>query len=227
VNEDAVIAWWWQVVAIGLYVGSVLGIAQWLASRGIADERSRKFVHIATGNIILLAWWLAVPLWLALAFGATFCAVTLLSYRYRLLGSVGGVDRKSWGTFFYSLSITLLIAFYWPQNLQVVAAVGVLVMTWGDAVAALVGQTWGRREYKVLGMRKTVEGSLAMAVVSFAVCLLLLGFTCGWSLPTVLSALAIAGAATGLEIISVGGIDNLTVPLGSALLTQGLIQAFL
>ncbi|AGY56970.1 diacylglycerol/polyprenol kinase family protein [Gloeobacter kilaueensis] len=217
------IAWWWQSVWIGLYVGGVLAIAQWLANHRTANEYTRKFVHIATGNIILLAWMLQVTRPVALGFGLLFCAVTLLSYRYRFLGSLSGVNRRSFGTFFYALSISLLVACFWYPDRKIVAVLGILVMTWGDALAALVGQSLGRRTYKVLGVRKTLEGSLTMAAVSFVVALLLVGITCGWGGSTIFGAGTIAVVAAALEVISVGGVDNLTVPVGSAILANILL----
>jgi phytol kinase len=221
------IPWWQQIFWLALWVGGVLGIAQLLAQRGTADEYVRKFVHIGTGNIILLAWALKTPLWLALGFGIVFSAVTLLSYQVNILSSINGVNRKSWGTFFYALSITLLIGIFWSRSEPLIAALGILIMTWGDAFAALVGQTWGRRSYQVFGVKKTLEGSLAMGLVSFVVCILLLGFAYGIRVEVLGCAMLLATTATALETLSVAGIDNLTVPLGSAILGSWLIHHFL
>lgn len=215
--------WWVQIGIIALWVGGVLGTAQWLAARRVTDEHVRKFVHIGIGNIILLAWGLRIPLWLALSVSILFCVVTLLSYRFSILASINSINRKSWGTFFYALSIAVLVGVCWPLNLQVVAVVGILIMTWGDALAALVGQAYGRWFYKVLGVRKTVEGTLTMAGVSFLVCLAVLGGTFGLSTAVIVGSLGIALAAAGLETVSVAGVDNLTVPLGSAALCSWLI----
>lgn len=218
--------WGWQVGWISLYVGGVLAMAHWLAGQRTAAEHTRKFVHIAIGNIILPTWLLAVPLWLALTFGIAFSLVTLLSYRFNLLNSLG-VDRRGWGTFFYALSITLLIAFYWPSGKQVAAVVGILVMTWGDALAALVGQRWGRIAYQVLGARKTLEGTATMVVVSFAVTFAVLCSRFGATPTAALAAFTVALVAAALETVSFGGLDNLTVPLGSAVLTDWFIGRFL
>jgi len=217
-----VIPWWLQVAWIGLYVGGVLGIAQWIAGRRTANEYTRKFVHIATGNIVVPTWLLDVPLWLALTFSGAFCVVTLLSYRLPILGSLSGIDRRSWGTFFYALSIALLIAVCWPTGQQRAAVVGILVMTWGDALAALVGQALGRWVYTVFGVKKTVEGTLAMVATSFVVALAVLAPAVGAGAVPI--ALAVALLAAALEVVSIGGVDNLTVPLGSAALCAWLLQ---
>jgi phytol kinase len=221
------IPWWQQIFWLALWVGGVLGIAQLLAQRGTADEYVRKFVHIGTGNIILLAWWLKTPLLMAFGFGVVFSVVTLLSYQVNILSSINSVNRKSWGTFFYALSITLLIGVFWSRSEPLIAALGILIMTWGDAFAALVGQTWGRRAYQVFGVKKTLEGSLAMGLVSFMVCILLLGFAYGIRVEVLGCAMLLATTATVLETLSVAGIDNLTVPLGSAILGSWLIHHFL
>jgi len=93
-----------------------------------------------------------------------------------------------------------------------------LVMTWGDALAAIVGQRWGTHGYRAAGVYKTWEGSLVMALVSAGVSLAVLSVSLGFSWGLVAVALGIGAVACGLEVFSQGGIDNLTVPLGSAVL---------
>jgi phytol kinase len=109
------------------------------------------------------------------------------------------------------------------MNLPQYAALGILVMTWGDGLAALVGQNFGRHRYKVLGSTKSWEGSLTMLLMSFTVSLLILGCTAGFTAPILLIAALVALAATILETLSFYGLDNLTVPLGSAVLAYGLL----
>ncbi len=187
-------------------------------------ELVRKIVHIGVGNVILLAWWFHIPTWLGVGASALFSAIALLSYRISILPSINSVGRKSLGTFFYAVSFGLLIAAFWHRYPEY-AALGILVMTWGDGLAALVGQRFGRHHYKLWEMQKSMEGSLAMAVASYVVSSTILFSVQGSSWQTWLIPVAIAIAATGLEAFSRYGIDNLTVPLGSAaiafLLNQG------
>jgi phytol kinase len=100
-------------------------------------------------------------------------------------------------------------------------------MAWGDGLAALVGQRWGRHSYKILGSQKSWEGSGTMALVSFLVTGLLLSFTHSFSPGILAIAAIVALASTGLESFSRWGIDNLTVPVGSALLAFGCSQLWL
>jgi phytol kinase len=191
---------------------------------GAEPEIVRKVVHIGAGNIILLAWWLQIPAWVGISASILFSAIALLSHRVPIMPTVNSIGRKSLGTFFYANSFGILIWLFW-QSQPYYAALGILVMTWGDGLAALVGQRWGRHTYELWGMKKSWEGSLAMAAVSYGVSSLILIGVQGAIWQTWVVALAVAIAATILEAFSKYGIDNLTVPLGSAMLAFLLNQS--
>jgi phytol kinase len=203
--------------AVLLWLGLVGALAAGLHYRGADSELVRKVVHIGTGNVILLAWWLQIPAWVGIGASILFGVITLLSYRFPILPGINSVGRKSLGTFFYAVSIGVLIAWFWETQ-PYCAVIGILVMTWGDGLAALIGQRWGRHLYKLWGMQKSWEGSLTMLTVSFIVSSLILLEVQGAGWQTWLVSLGVALVATGLEAFSKLGIDNLTVPLGSALI---------
>ncbi|HIK19110.1 MAG TPA: phosphatidate cytidylyltransferase [Leptolyngbyaceae cyanobacterium M33_DOE_097] len=212
----------------GAIVGTWLGIlgltAETLHKRGWASpETVRKVVHIGAGNVILLAWWLNTPAWLGIAASIVFSIVTFLSYRLPILPSINGIGRKSLGTFFYAVSIGVLIALFW-QTAPDCAVLGILVMTWGDGLAALIGQRFGKHIYKLWDMQKSWEGSFAMGFVSFLVGVFVLSIAHSLSWKIGLIALIVAIAATALEAFSKYGIDNLTVPLASATLAFWLVR---
>jgi phytol kinase len=73
-------------------------------------------------------------------------------------------------------------------------------------------------------MKKSWEGSLTMALASYIVSSLILLAVQGNVWQTWLVPVAIALVATGLEAFSKLGIDNLTVPLGSAAVAFFLSQ---
>ena len=205
-----------QVGMVAVWLGIVLLMA-WVAKRSPLGnpELVRKVVHIGTGNVILLAWWFQIPAWLGIGASIVFSGVTLLSYWLPILPIINGVGRQSWGTFFYAISIGLLIAAFWPIGQPQYAVIGILVMTWGDGMAALIGQRWGKHSLEIWGNTKSWEGCGTMALVSFSVVsTVLLGHQgsigATWGI-----AVAIAFLATALELFSQFGIDNLTVPLGS------------
>jgi phytol kinase len=216
---------WLQISLVGAWLGLILLIAEGLNRFTQTDpEISRKIVHIGTGNVILLAWWLEIPAWVGIAAAVLAGAIALISYFFPILPSVNSVGRQSWGTFFYAVSIGVLIAWFWPLQLPQYAALGILVMTWGDGLAATIGQRFGKHTYQVWGIKKSWEGSLTMFLVSFFVSNLILLAVQGNIWQTWVFAAVVALVATTLEAFSKFGIDNLTVPLGSAAIAFFLNQ---
>lgn len=193
-------------------------LAEWLNHSKIGGpEIVRKVVHIGVGNVILLAWWLQIPEWVGIGASILFSTIALLSYRIPILPSINSVGRKSLGTFFYAASIGILIACFWAKQPQY-AVLGVLVMTWGDGLAALIGQQFGQHRYTVWGIQKSWEGSLGMAGVSYIVSALILLSAQGNIWQTWLVSGVVALMAAGLEAFSKYGVDNITVPVGSAVI---------
>lgn len=216
---------WMQLAVVGIWLGSVGVLAEYLSrSQTSNPEIVRKVVHIGVGNVILLAWWLQIPTWLGIAASVLFSAIAFLSYHLPILSSINGVGRKSLGTFFYAISFGVLIAWFWTVGQPYYAVLGILIMTWGDGLAALVGQRFGRHSYTLWDMKKSWEGSLAMALISYVISSVILFSVQGAIWQTWVIAFAIALAATGLEAFSKYGIDNLTVPLGSATLAFLLVS---
>lgn len=88
--------------------------------------------------------------------GAAIAAglVAILSYFVPILPSINGVGRQSLGTLFYAISIGVLSLWFIPLGQPEFAVLGILVMAWGDGMAAIVGRNWGQRPYLVLGNKK-------------------------------------------------------------------------
>lgn len=188
------------------------------------SEILRKVVHIGSGNVVLLAWWLHIPAWVGIAAAVVAAVVALLSYRLPILPGINSVGRKSLGTFFYAVSFGVLVAGFFPQHHPEYAALGMLIMAWGDGMAALIGQKWGRHRYQLWDMQKSWEGSLTMFAISYLASSSILLNVQGNSWQIWVVSLAVAVFATVLEAFSKFGIDNLTVPLGSAALAFFLGQ---
>ena len=222
---NALLPLWYPISLVILYLGVVIALAEGLNRlQGTDAEFTRKIVHIGSGNVVLIAWWLKLPAWVLI--GASFIAslVALISYFLPILPSINSVGRKSLGTFFYAVSIGVLAQWFWSIGQPQYLVIGILVMAWGDGMAAIIGKRFGQHSYTVLGVKKSLEGSLTMMGVSFLVSSVIL-FWVGLPMLTVgIVSLMIAIAAMALEAFSKLGIDNLTVPLGSAVLAFYLIQ---
>jgi phytol kinase len=223
-NFDSAYPLWLQITSVVAWLSLVLSIA-WVAGRTRKNsEIVRKIVHIGTGNVILLAWWLDMPPILGITASILAGGFTLLSYRLPILPGINSVGRKSLGTFFYSVSIGILVACFWYLNQPQYAVLGILIMAWGDGFAALIGQRFGKHKYHIFGGQKSWEGSLTMTALSYVICSLILYNIQGNIWQTWVVSLVVAVMATGLEMLSYLGIDNLTVPLGSAALAFFLNQ---
>ena len=226
------IEWLGAVEAVEIKVAIA---ALWLALVGLTaigvdrvvpegSELVRKVVHIGTGNIVLLAWWMNIPGWIGVSAGVFFAIVTLASYRFQLLPRIDNVGRKSFGTFFYAVSIAVLVGWFWGVNRPEFGVLGILVMTWGDGLAGLVGKRFGRHRYQLWGMEKSWEGSLTMAIVATLVSGIILSNVVVSTAQLITIAFTVGILSAVLEAFSNLGIDNLTVPILSAAIAYSLVS---
>ncbi len=211
--------------AVFLYLGLLVAIADILSSLLPNDpELTRKVVHIGSGNVILLAWWFNISQEVIVSAAIIAGAIAIISYMIPILPSIESVGRKSFGTLFYAISIGVLTACFW-QNSPQYTVIGILIMAWGDGMAAIIGQRFGQHTYQIGQITKSWEGSLAMAVASFMVTELVLLFLEGITWQVLFVSLIIALISTILEAFSKFGIDNLTVPLSSGFICFLCFQA--
>jgi len=204
-----------SLLVIAAWMGLVLGMAV-VARRRWPERRelSRKIVHIGTGPVVPLAWWLGITAGLAVPVALLMTLVALINHRWRLQPAVEDVQRHSYGTVAYGLAISMLLIAFWPQHADVVCT-GVLVMAFADGLAGLVGRAVRTTTWSIWGQRKSVAGTVTMALVSLVVLLAMAGITA--QTPSLTALVAIAAIATGLEQLSWWGIDNLSVPIAVAL----------
>ena len=214
----------YPLIIIFIYLTILVIVAETL-NRFITDdpELTRKVVHIGSGNVILLAWWLQISTEVIVAAAVIASIVALVSYVAPILPSINSVGRKSLGTLFYAVSIGVLAQAFW-QDYPQYTAVGILVMAWGDGMAAIIGQSYGKHTYRVFDLNKSWEGSTAMAIATFVVTSTILLYSQGNLGQTWLTAIIVAVIATTLEAFSKLGVDNLTVPLASGLICYGCYQ---
>lgn len=192
---------------ITAWLGAVFIFASLISKRWPQQqELSRKVVHIGAGFALPIAWVTEIPVSLALAAAALASSLALINHRWRLLGSIEDVGRFSYGTVAYGASITILLAFFWPQRADLVCA-AVLTMALADGLAGLLGANFSSHRWQIFGQTKSIIGTATMALVTLLVLALLLP-NLPWHV-----VIAIATSATLLEQFSWAGLDNLTVPL--------------
>jgi len=192
---------------ITAWLGAVFIFASLISKRWPQQqELSRKVVHIGAGFALPIAWATEIPVSIALAAAALASSLALINHRWRLLASIEDVGRFSYGTVAYGASITILLAFFWPQRADLVCA-AVLTMALADGLAGLLGANFSSHRWQIFGQTKSIIGTATMALVTLLVIALLLP-NLPWHV-----VIAIATSATLLEQFSWAGLDNLTVPL--------------
>jgi len=200
------------IFVIALWIITILLIA-FLCKRYFPKkaELSRKIIHIGTGPVILLAWFFDIPKNIAF-FSALFITISLaINYQYRLFPAIEDIERKSFGTIAYGISITTLLLLFWPRHASSIS-IGVLSMAFGDGLAGLIGKSINSPKWLVLGQSKSIAGTFAMGSV-VAITTSIISLTNNLGIQP-LEILVISLIATFLEQISPWGIDNLTVPIG-------------
>ncbi|NLE43920.1 MAG: phosphatidate cytidylyltransferase [Chloroflexi bacterium] len=217
---------WVAVVVSFAYVFAMIGIAELLRKwRGYSVDFTRKFIHVAVGmwayGTVVLFRTRALAIMPPLA----FVAINAFSYWQGTFKAMETQERGQLGTVYFPLAFAALIWLFWGRPDILVASL--MPMTWGDALAAVIGGRFGRRHYTVCGHSRTVEGSLTMFLASWtatAIPFLVLGPTQPGLPGSLAIAAAVALPATLVEAVSPWGIDNLSVPTVSALILAVLVR---
>lgn len=199
-----------------LFVVLFLGISTLLEKKNrLSSEGTRKLIHIGVSNWWFIAMYFFESGLIAAIVPSIFVVVNYVSYKKQLIsGMERDGDVKDLGTVYYAISLLILAVWTFNINRPEIGAVGILVMGYADGLAAVIGVKYGK--IRILG-RKTLEGTLTTFVVAFIVIFLL---TSGFDISlTVFQILIISLAATVLELVTPLGLDNLSVPMVTALIT--------
>lgn len=178
----------------------------------LSSESVRKLIHIGVSNWVFILVLCFDDVRYALVGPIAFMVINaafVYSGAARLLGM--GDRRRDNGLVYFPFSLLVMTLLYYRGFIQahdVVAST--LVMGYGDGLAALVGSKLGRHKYSVLNATKSWEGTAVMLVVSIAVIAIFTPYPA-------LKVLVMAVVATLFEALTPLGLDNITVPLLTAL----------
>ncbi len=208
-------------------IGKKLNISQFI---------TRKIIHIGAG----LWTWAIVAIFDHWTFGIIpFATFIILNYIFYKKQSFEQMDdsESSLGTVYFAFSISVLFVAFWRTDALIdrvhIALAGCMAMTIGDAAAALIGKHIKSKAFHIFGNSKSLIGSVAMFVFSFAAIFITLWIVPGTalspasvvlSMQTILMySLIAAVSATVIEALSPAGVDNLSVPLLTGLILYLLI----
>ena len=176
-------------------------------------EVRRKIIHIGIGPLIPFAKYLEITQTSALYFTGFISSLIFINYRYKLFPTIEDVERKSFGTLFYCLSLFILIYLFWDKD-PISLIAGFFIMTFGDGFAGLIGKNFDSKSWFILKQKKSIFGTLTMFLTSVIV-VICLGYFYAYSFN--MNYFTIALIATILEQFSIFGIDNFIVPISAAI----------
>ncbi len=176
-------------------------------------EIVRKIIHIGIGPLIPIAQFLEINQNSALVFTGIVSLMVFINYTYKLFPTIEDVERKSYGTLFYCLSLFILIYLFWDKDPYALIS-GFFIMTFGDGLAGLIGKSFNSKSWIFFKQKKSLFGTMTMFLTSLII-VCSIGYSQQNSLN--LNYFTIAFLATLLEQFSVLGIDNFIVPISSAL----------
>lgn len=202
--------------------------ASFLALFGLAEvlyhflkikvELTRKFVHFSTGFICLLFPVLLHSHWYVLALCSSFALILVVSKRFGLLKSINAIDRDSFGSLAYPVSVYLCYLVYVHYANYLFFYAPVLILAIADPAAALVGKRWPLGRYAVGKETKSMMGSTAFFIAATFTAIVCVRVNLTVSLFYTLLIGIVTGTVTTLsEALSRKGWDNITIPLATLL----------
>jgi phytol kinase len=206
------------------YVFAVIAVGELLHRVGRRPiDFTRKFIHIGVGMWVVGTALLFETWYLALIPPATFVVINALSYWRGTFQAMESEEKGNLGTIYFPIAFGAVIYYFWSQPVLMVASM--MPLTWGDAMAAIIGRRYGHYRWTVGQHTRSLEGSLAMLFwswVTTSLALLVMPYLAGkppihWLL-TLFYGAAVALVCTVVEALTPWGIDNLTIPAAAVLI---------
>ena len=192
-----------------------LALKKEIVGRGVG----RKIIHIGVCHWWFIALLMIDGLGWALVGPVSFIIINFIIARKDLLPGMNNENGRNYGTVYFPVTLViLLLAVYRFRFSPAAAGAGVMVMGWGDGMAAVAGEKINSPSVMIFGNRKSLAGSCAMFIFSFAV--LCAAYIFSGAAPDFLLIFLISAAATAVEFITPYGLDNLSVPITVTLLSH-------
>ena len=153
-----------KVVVICIYIFSIFFISSIVEKNKTKNnELKRKIIHIGIGPLIPIAHFLNIDQNTALFFTGIITFLVFINYKYKLLPTIEDVERKSYGTLFYCLSLFILIFLFWDKDPYALIT-GFLVMTFGDGLAGLIGKSFNSKSWIFFKQKKSLFGTMKLSI---------------------------------------------------------------
>lgn len=222
-------------ILLGYFAVCVAGVLALRRIVTVPSEVSRKSLHIIfLGSIFVWiyafkTWWVSATvaiIFVIMVFPALALAERIPGYSELLTERKRGEIKNSLVMAVSMYVVLICVCWGWlGEKYLLIAAVSAWGL--GDAAAALVGKRFGRHyiEGRLVEGRKSLEGTLAMFVVSFVsvlVVLIIYG-TVEWHGYIPIAAVTAAVCAV-VELYTRGGMDTVTCPFAAVAILIPLIR---
>jgi phytol kinase len=191
------------------------------------DELLRKIVHISVSN-----WWLLNLLYVsdvkyAIVGPIAFMFMnSIFVFKPKVGDKFGFVGKqRNYGLVYYPFSLGILVLLCYNNIIPYYAGtIGVLCMGYGDGFAAITGSIWGKSKIPFNTGGKTYLGSFVMVVVCNLVCVFTFALATDFStISIIIASLIISIVASLVEMITPLGLDNISVPIITAVLAGAIL----
>lgn len=203
-----------------VYVSIIFVLSEFVLD--LPPSISRKFLHIMVGNCVFIMPFFVNP-YNALFITVPFTILTFFLTEYSPIKISNSVTSSghALGLLYYAATWTVLIILF-PMNHLIIVSLAIAAMCYGDGLAAVVGEKYGKHEFNISGDKKTFEGSLAMFVACVIISSVIIGFfnLLGFGpVPyDLFVVIIIALVATVVEAVTPKGLDNVTACFATAIL---------
>ncbi|MGJ8695272.1 MAG: diacylglycerol/polyprenol kinase family protein [Verrucomicrobiaceae bacterium] len=194
-----------------IVIGALLALLLITHRLHLSAEGSRKLVHLGMGTICLsFPWLFEDPAHVDLLAALAVISLLLLRWLKPKIGDVlHRVQRLSFGELLFPVGVAIVFRLSDGSPSTYLPAIGIL--TFADTAGALIGRRFGKHHYRTNAGQKSLEGSLAVFLVSF-----LITWASGIHhdlITALLIATVVALVATMAEGVLGAGIDNLLLPI--------------
>ncbi len=202
-----------------MVIGLLVAVELIYRSGHCAAETSRKCSHVGAMMIVLLLPRLGIGMMQIIVLGVLFTVLLASGKRLNFFKAIHSVGRtKSIGSYSFPAAMCICyLAFSFHGDLLWLY-LPALILGISDSAAAIVGSAFPLGRYRIFGQTKSLAGSMAFLVTSFAIALVSIRMMGNpvWDLnDCLLAALSVTAATTVAEAVGVFGTDNLLIPVSA------------
>ncbi len=169
-------------------------------------EYARKIIHFGTGMACVTIPLIITNHWLILGSSALFLVFIIYSRSRKIIGALHNINRESYGDIFLPITIYFNYLLYRHYDFEALYLLPLLIVSISDTAAFFGGIVFKKSKKSIYGTILFFVTTMLASLVLFLLIglqplsnMLILAFIC-----------ALAGAL--VELISLKGWDNITVP---------------